>query len=135
MKKHLFVYGTLMKGYRNHDAYIKGKYLSRKKARVKGRLYHLKKCGCPALLNGNGTVIGELYELSDFKETIIKTDLLENYDSQNVYASQYIRTEIPVRLDNGQVIKADAYLYHITNLEEFMERAYLIEDELWKESI
>lgn len=133
MKRYLFVYGTLMNGCRNHDAYLKGRYISKKRAVAKGRLYHLIRYGCPALMQGVGSVIGELYELENFEETIRKTDHLENYDPENPYGSHYIRTEITVKVKNNREVIADAYLYHVTNIDEFLENAHLIDDGFWKD--
>ncbi len=122
-----------MKGCRNHDAYLKGQYKSKKRAIANGKLYHLIKYDCPALMRGAGSVRGELYELDSFDEIIRKTDLLEDYDPENVYDSQYIRTEITVKVENNQEIKTDAYLYHVTNIDEFLDNTHLIEDGFWKD--
>lgn len=122
-----------MNGCRNHDAYLKGRYISRKSAITKGKLYNLINCGCPALMRGDESVRGELYELENFEETIKKTDLLENYDPENIYDSQYIRTKIKVTVEDNLEVKADAYLYHITDIDNFLDNYHLIEDGFWKD--
>ncbi len=47
----LFVYGTLLEGFRNEQRYLKGKVSSRQKAKLRGgRIYHLSSFHYPILV-------------------------------------------------------------------------------------
>jgi len=131
MSRFLFVYGTLMKDCRNHR-YIRGKYLKSWDAYTKGKLYHLAGKNYPALLQGSDRVRGELYELENLQEIVEEVDLLENYDKENIYYSEYIRAEIEVVSQEGIKVKADAYLYNVTNIDDFLHNSIYIPGGYWK---
>jgi len=131
MSRFLFVYGTLMKGCRNHK-YIKGKYLNKWNAYTKGKLYHLRDENYPALLQGNDRVRGELYEIENLQEKIEDIDQLENYHKNNIYFSEYIRAEIDVVTEEGKKIKADAYLYNVIDIDKFLQNSMYIPEGYWK---
>jgi gamma-L-glutamyl-butirosin B gamma-L-glutamyl cyclotransferase len=81
----LFVYGTLRKGEPNHGLLGTSRCLF-PQARVKGVLVDTG-CGFPAMREGDGDVLGEIYEVDD--ETLARTDDLEDYfgpgDPRNLY--------------------------------------------------
>lgn len=131
MSRFLFVYGTLMKGCRNHK-YMKGKYLNKWNAYTKGKLYHLRDENYPALLQGNDRVRGELYEIENLQEKIEDIDQLENYHKNNIYFSEYIRVEIDVVTEEGKKIKADAYLYNVIDIDKFLQNSMYIPEGYWK---
>ncbi|MFO7886715.1 MAG: gamma-glutamylcyclotransferase family protein [Eubacteriales bacterium] len=131
MSRFLFVYGTLMKGCRNHK-YMKGKYLNKWNAYTKGKLYHLRDENYPALLQGNDRVRGELYEIENLQEKIEDIDQLENYHKNNIYFSEYIRAEIDVVTEEGKKIKADAYLYNVIDIDKFLQNSMYIPEGYWK---
>lgn len=56
---YIFVYGTLMSGFGNHQHYLAGRVLSIERVTVEGELYHLR-YGYPALTPGAGKAAGEL---------------------------------------------------------------------------
>lgn len=89
--KTLFVYGTLLKHEEHHEAYMReGKPLA-KSAWIKGRLYDTG-AGYPAcVLMENGTIYGELYEVSS--DTLNKIDELEEGHEKH---------EIDVMTDQGK---------------------------------
>lgn len=109
----IFVYGTLMEGFRNYEKYFKDvKIISLRPAYTKGTLYHLNKKDCPALVDGNEKVWGELIEFEDDKNlTVLKAlDDLEKYfeDSDEI---MYERREISVFSGNGEEEKAYGYFF------------------------
>lgn len=80
-----------MEGFWNYKKYLQGKVITRKPARVKGRLYHLIKKGYPALVEGNDYVSGELLTIKDYEENIVKLDKLEGYYGLNNPENEYNR--------------------------------------------
>ena len=74
----MFVYGTLMKGFRNYEISIKGHELSMIPARTRGKLWHLCKGDYPAMKEGGGWVYGELVEVDDFAALI---DIIDDIES------------------------------------------------------
>ena len=107
----VFVYGTLKKGFPNHDNYMEsakrlGKYKTIEK-------YPLVLCGAryvPCMIDSPGKghhVEGELYEVDD--ECLNRIDALERIQDSD----GYIRTVIRVRLSERRsqdIEKALAYL-------------------------
>ncbi|MEK9208540.1 MAG: gamma-glutamylcyclotransferase family protein [Patescibacteria group bacterium] len=74
----LFVYGTLMKGMRNHVYLEKAKFLE---AAETNSEYELMYNGSiPAARAGNEPIKGELYEVDD--ETLASLDVLEEVSSR-----------------------------------------------------
>lgn len=81
----MFVYGTLMKGYRNYNKYLDGHVISVKEAYIEGKLYHLDNENCPALVEGNSKIYGQILEVVDDENKSIQNavDDLENYFAGN----------------------------------------------------
>jgi gamma-glutamylcyclotransferase (GGCT)/AIG2-like uncharacterized protein YtfP len=77
----VFVYGTLMRGYKLHQ------YLERDgatyigKGRIRARLFDLPDEGFPgAIPDPNSYTLGELYSLKNSHETLLQLDQLEGCD-------------------------------------------------------
>jgi gamma-glutamylcyclotransferase (GGCT)/AIG2-like uncharacterized protein YtfP len=133
----LFFYGTLKRGYRNHDVFCQG-YLSVEEARVRGRLYDLPS-GYPAMvipqediravgtadpardaseqqaLNHVGIhhpdgifVYGELFTFDDPEARLPALDRLEGFDPDG--PSPYRRVLIPAETSGGAGVLAWAYV-------------------------
>ena len=101
MRHHLFVYGTLKKGFPNHDHYMRsardlGKYQTIEK-------YPLTLCGpryvpCMIFSPGDGhRVEGELYEVDG--ECLNRIDALERIQDSDGYKRTVIRISPRGRLD------------------------------------
>ena len=74
----LFVYGTLMKGMRNHVYIEKSKFIGEA---TTGPMYELMSNGSiPAMRDGKETVKGEIYEVDD--ETLKSLDVLEEVNTK-----------------------------------------------------
>lgn len=96
----LFVYGTLKRGYRNHQLLEKSSYMG--KGTISG--YDLYDLGSfPAIIRGTGEVYGELYEIDT--ETMKKVDWLESE------GSLYIKMPVNVSQD-GKMIIAITYIFN-----------------------
>lgn len=113
MKKvKLFVYGTLMKDFRNYEKYLKGRVSEFKKAHTDGQLYHLKHKNCPAMIQGGDRVYGEVmvYNDNDQLGLLRELDLMEEY-FEGSSKPMYRRQEINVWYDDGSKDKAFAYIF------------------------
>ncbi len=134
MKKYIFVYGTLMKGFRNYKKYLKGKVITREPARVKGRLYHLKNKDYPGLIEGNDYINGELITIKDFSETIIRLDNLEGFYSTNKSHNEYNRILTDVeKIETAELVKAFLYQYNCQDKKELEEKNDYIPCGNWRE--
>ncbi len=97
-KTKIFVYGTLRKGCGNHFVMeeAEGRYIG--KGVVSG--YEMYTNGAyPMVIRGSGTVVGELYEVSD----LVTLDELEGYPKL------YIKETVLVELESGEKVKALIY--------------------------
>lgn len=98
----IFVYGTLLKGQRNHDAYLANCYCSGR-GTIDG--YDMYDIGTyPGIKMGNGKVSGEVYYVT--QEELQKIDILE--DDGN----EYTKTPVAVTMENGEEIIAMVYIYN-----------------------
>jgi gamma-glutamylcyclotransferase (GGCT)/AIG2-like uncharacterized protein YtfP len=110
----VFVYGTLMKGFVHHDKLGQSKRLA-EQAFVRGELYNTHEY-YPAMIRGNGTVYGELYEVS---EDVLKVlDNLEEYTG-DPERDLYDRIKVQVTTDTGET---EAYTYMLTEKKNTMIR-------------
>jgi gamma-glutamylcyclotransferase (GGCT)/AIG2-like uncharacterized protein YtfP len=113
MLDHLFVYGTLMRGFDHPMA----KLLSRSadfigEARCRGQLYLVKHY--PGLVlsdDASDVVFGELVRLRTPEESLATLDDYEGC-GPNVASPQYLRQMLPVTLEDGTVSEAWTYVYN-----------------------
>ena len=126
---YIFVYGTLMSGFGNHQHYLAGRILSIERATVEGELYHLR-YGYPALTPGAGKVAGELILVKDLESLLPELDELEDYfgpGKDNVYE----RVNVEAVTEAGKRVTACVYRY--TRLEEIAVNGVLVEGGDWLE--
>ena len=71
----IFVYGSLLKDFWNHDRVLKHRVRSIEKGTIKGELYHLP-AGYPAIISGENLIYGEICTLTHHKH-LKSIDLLE----------------------------------------------------------
>jgi gamma-glutamylcyclotransferase (GGCT)/AIG2-like uncharacterized protein YtfP len=113
MQDHLFVYGTLMRGFDHPMA----KLLSRSaefigEARCQGRLYLVKHY--PGLVlsdDPNDIVFGELFRLHTPEASLITLDDYEGC-GRDAASPQYLRQVLPVTLDDRMMSEAWTYVYN-----------------------
>jgi gamma-glutamylcyclotransferase (GGCT)/AIG2-like uncharacterized protein YtfP len=109
-KTPVFVYGTLREGFGNYMRILKGKASEPQKATLDGfEMYSVG--GFPAIMPGEGQVIGEVMYLNEdqYERTMLNLDGLEGYYPQRENYSMYLRRTMTVTLENGE--KVDAYVY------------------------
>ena len=107
----VFAYGTLMRGYERHRL-LEPSCTFLGSGRVRGRLVKLR--GYPGLVEGRGSVLGEVYRLDD-------PELLPVLDREEGY--NFERRRITVTLTRGRRARAWVYRYRGSQL-----RAVLIPD-------
>ena len=114
----LFVYGTLMRGFANHDKYLGPWVKAVLPARIRGELYHLPE-GYPALLEGSRAVRGELIVVPGLDRIINAIDDLEDYygpEGDSVYRREVMAVEV---METGNLVDAFVYI--------FCDRTYAVE--------
>jgi gamma-glutamylcyclotransferase (GGCT)/AIG2-like uncharacterized protein YtfP len=128
---HLFVYGTLMRGFDHPMArLLSGSADFLGEARCRGRLYLVRHY--PGLvLSGDPAdiVFGELYRLREPAELLREFDMYEACGEGFADPTEYIRQMLPVVSGSGDIGEAWSYLYNwpVTHLPRiasgrFMER-------------
>jgi gamma-glutamylcyclotransferase (GGCT)/AIG2-like uncharacterized protein YtfP len=111
MQNHLFVYGTLMRGFDNPMT----KLLARSaefcsEARCQGRLYLVTYY--PGMVQSDDAadvVFGELFSLRAPEASLL---LLDDYEGCGLAEPRYLRQVLPVTRDDGSVVEAWTYIYN-----------------------
>lgn len=110
----VFVYGSLLPGFGNHNRYVKPYPHTLQPAIVRGHLYHFS-AGYPGLLRGeSGTVKGALLTFSKdvYEEALAGLDELEDYFGPGDPRNEYERVEESVmKMPGGEEIRAFLYRY------------------------
>ncbi len=105
--KKVFVYGTLLQGEMRHPVLESERYLG--PALVQGELIDLGRY--PALIEGSGTVVGEVYEVRP--AALEQLDRIEGHDPDHPAASLYRRERIEARyFADGRCEQVLAYRYN-----------------------
>jgi gamma-glutamylcyclotransferase (GGCT)/AIG2-like uncharacterized protein YtfP len=129
----LFVYGSLMGGFFNYEKVLAGKVLSRRRAIVRGKLFHQIAKGYPALVPGSSPVAGEFLELLDFDRLLADSDRLENFFGPGQRENEYERRPTPVELgDTGVAALAWVYWYARDDLETETNPAIFLSAGDWR---
>lgn len=106
--KFVFVYGSLMRGLELHHYMSAGSFVTA--ASTNGVLVSLGRY--PGLIEGTGTVQGELYEFDDLAAALDVLDDLEEFDATDPAASLYVRVPRQVTREDGRAVTAWTYLYN-----------------------
>lgn len=122
-KSTLFVYGSLMTGMVHHNK-ISSLVKEVKPASCEGILYRLP-VGYPAMLEGPGTIKGELFTLNNFKDIIKVLDEFEGYSATTPEKSLYIRMEKPILVDGAK--KPVTSFVYVLNRMRLPKEAIVIE--------
>jgi gamma-glutamylcyclotransferase (GGCT)/AIG2-like uncharacterized protein YtfP len=111
---HLFVYGTLMRGFDNPMATLlrqAADFIG--EARCRGRLYRITHYPGLALSDdAEDAVFGEVYRLRQPKELLRELDMYEACGEGFAEPTEYIRQMLPVTLGDGAVAEAWTYVYN-----------------------
>ncbi len=123
----VFVYGSLRSDMFNYDVYLDGKVAETKKATIKGDLFHIDNKGYPAVIPGEGEVVGELMTFKNFESTLKDLDELEAYVEGDETENEYNRKVVDVILEDGSVERA--YYYEYNSSAEYNKDDKLVEVE------
>jgi gamma-glutamylcyclotransferase (GGCT)/AIG2-like uncharacterized protein YtfP len=111
---HLFVYGTLMRGFDHPMAQLLSRgadFLG--EARCRGRLYLVKHY--PGLVlsdDADDVVLGELFRLRSPAELLREFDMYEACGEGFSEPTEYVRRRLPVARDDGAASEAWTYIYN-----------------------
>ena len=110
----IFVYGSLREGFFNFNKYINSAAKKIELGEVIGKLYAIKDQEYPALLEENGTVIGEIITVENCDLKAI--DNMENYFGENNPNNEYNKIKKEIKnLETGEIEILDVYVYNTTN--------------------
>lgn len=114
MKTHyLFAYGTLMQSFQNpfaHFLHHKSKMIG--KASFQGLLFDIESYpGAIQIPEIDYKVLGEVFQLNNFEETIKILDEYEGVGERFKEPNEYIRKAIPTRVET-QTLECWVYLYN-----------------------
>lgn len=104
----IFVYGLLMRGLELHHHMESGTFLD--EGSTSGVLVSLG--NYPGLIDGAGTVRGEVYRFDDLPAALDVLDDVEEFDATDPDASLYLRVARPVKMDDGRDVTAWTYVYN-----------------------
>lgn len=107
--KHVFVYGTLMRGMDNHHL-IEAYAQNITPGSLTGELYHLA-YGYPALRAGFSPIRGEIVTLANMTEALTVLDDLEDYLGPGHPDNLYNRVVCQARRANGETVDVYVYLW------------------------
>lgn len=112
---YLFTYGTLKKGFCNHELISNLEYIGEAITCKKFQMYPSSNYPFPFVIKSeqNHFLLGEVYKLNSKKEL----DLL---DSLEGYPTLYLREEIEVKLNN-KIIKTIIYLKNEDEYKDFID--------------
>lgn len=116
MIRRIFVYGTLMQGCSNHKI-LHPEYIEKiEPATIKNMDLYAHKCGVfPCMIEGTGTVVGELITLKrkHFFKVLRSLDRLEGYNGKDNPENLYNRVCKTIVYDVGIETRAFVYLYNM----------------------
>jgi gamma-glutamylcyclotransferase (GGCT)/AIG2-like uncharacterized protein YtfP len=107
--RRIFVYGTLLTGCRNYEKILTSKVENAEEAYLYGKLYYLPHYNCPALVDGNDKIVGEVLTLVDDQELLDCMDELEEFTG-DLESSVYYRIPRIVYVSGHREV-LDVYLF------------------------
>lgn len=111
----IFVYGTLREGMYNYEKYLQGRVNSCTFGYVKGNLYQIKGVVYPALIEGNGRVLGEIMEIEG-EEILKELDELETYLGEGNPDNEYDKVWMEIEDAQGNMIDhLPVYVFNMRN--------------------
>lgn len=104
----VFVYGLLMRGLELHQHMRAGTFVG--EGCTKGQLVSLGRYS--GLVEGEGTVFGELYRFNDLPAALDILDDVEEFDATDPDGSLYLRVAARVKTRDGAEVDAWLYKYN-----------------------
>ena len=112
MTDYVFFYGTLMSPFeRPGRLQLAGLLEQVGRGSIQAALFDLGiyPAAVPA---GDRTVCGEVHRMADSEAVLDALDQIEGYSAHWPDSSLYLRSEVPVTLDDGSVLTAWVYFYN-----------------------
>jgi gamma-glutamylcyclotransferase (GGCT)/AIG2-like uncharacterized protein YtfP len=111
---HLFVYGTLMRGFDHPMAQLLSAHADfLGEARCRGRLYLIKHYPGLVLSEDPADIVfGEVFRLRERDALLRELDMYEACGEGFKEPTEYIRQMLPVTLDDGAASEAWTYIYN-----------------------
>ncbi|MCD6292545.1 MAG: gamma-glutamylcyclotransferase [Deltaproteobacteria bacterium] len=137
---YFFVYGSLLKRYKNFKRFLRKKVKTVQPAYCQGFLYHLP-IGFPGLITMDGCddlVVGELMSFSNPVKIMRTLDMLEGYYPDDSRKSIYIREKLPIIVEINaekqefEERQAWVYTYPKEHLTPEHQKEYFISCGNWK---
>ena len=119
----VFVYGTLKKGYSNHQLFKQAEFLAH--ATTSGIMLNLG--AFPAIINGKARVFGELYKITP--EILAFLDRLEGHP--HFYERKLVDLKTQDIDEMGEDIKAWCYFLSKGAQEYYQEVCPIIKNGVW----
>ena len=111
MTERVFFYGTLRTGFtRRPQLGVDLKLTFLGHGAIEALLFDLGLY--PAAVPGDGRVRGEVFETDDPMSVLTRLDAIEGYRQTAPDQSLYIRTHVPVTLEDGRTMTAWVYFYN-----------------------
>lgn len=110
-----FVYGTLKEGgffAQNFDKIRKSSEVAKLKGFDLYKIGHGTTSWFPGIVEGEGTVVGEIHEYEHEEVVLATMDNIEGYRENDPENSFYRRRELEVELENGSLEKAYVYIFN-----------------------
>ena len=126
----VFVYGTLMQGMSN--AGVISPFVEDNISAVAGGmvLFDIPGYGFPAVIAGDGKVLGELIWLKDIEKAMPALDSLEDFYGPASVNNMYERIVTECITKNGS--KEECYIYVWSHPEELQEIGAIVPDGDWR---
>ncbi len=122
-QNYIFTYGTLRRGFNNpFSRNITENSLFISSGWITGRLFEIDRFPGALITEEGYKIKGEIYNLHNPAHTLPLLDKYEEYGSEFREPNEYIRREIPVTTDDGEIIPCWTYLYNWAT-EEYEEIA------------
>ena len=134
MTRMIFVYGSLMTGYWNHNEILKGHVVHAERGYVKGTLYHLTNKGYPGFVQeGDHRVYGEILSVTEFHQVREYMDTLEGCTGVFSHQTEYNRIQTEVTsCKSGSNFELDVYVYNPDAPVSAGDHRFVIKDGDWR---
>ncbi|QRG66085.1 gamma-glutamylcyclotransferase family protein [Brevibacillus choshinensis] len=128
----VFVYGTLLEGFQNHDCYVRPYQHKAIAATIRGAIYHLPQ-GYPGLVEGTEDVVGALlfFAQHEYEAALSGLDELETYFGPDDPRNEYERMEVTAWIaESNEAVTA--YVYRYLDEEYVRREGIRVQDGDWR---
>jgi len=110
LKEYLFVYGSMKKGFENHERLLKeAEYICDVKTVEKYPMFPIQHYMFPCMLESHDNIIGK--EISGELYLVSTKYIIDTIDVAEGTPTYYVRKKINVESKQGEIYLANAYFY------------------------